>query len=253
MSFGDAFVSVGIGAEAVMWNPAGIVFEKRIELIGNYAMMYSIDGLSSYSSSVAYNAKFGAFGLGWNGLALADEYSENLVALEFAKKFRNVSVGLAVKTFIVSASGYDKYNDPNFESSKAIFTGDIGILWNPTGKLKIATVMRNLNSPKISLISTTVEKDKLDRNFVLGASYRIQDFLTFSMDMVTEKGDFSDIIFNAGTEIAFFDAIALRSGFADSRLGMGLGLFTQRWAFDFGLHSHKNLGNLYQFSLKLGF
>jgi len=60
-----------------------------------------------------------------------------------------------------------------------------------------------------------------------------------------------DISYNMGSEVTFFDAIALRSGFSQGRLGLGMGLFAKHWAFDFGFLSHRELGNKYQFSLKL--
>ena len=254
MTMGEAFNSVGTGAEAVFINPAGILSDRKVEVSANYSLMYSVEGLSSYSSSVAYNSPFGAFGIGWNRLAVSNMYSENLVKLDYARQiFHNFSAGLSVKSFIISAGGYEKYDDPSFSKSKAAFTGDLGILWRASDRMNISGTIENVNSPKISLISTTEDADALDRTITIGTSLRLQKFLLFSIDAKTFDDNFSDIKINFGSEITFFDAIALRSGFSDGRLSLGMGIFSKKWAFDFGFFSHRTLGNKYQFSLKFGF
>ena len=253
MSLGEAFNSIGTGAEAVLINPAGILSDRKIEVSANYAMMYSVEGLSSYSSTAAFNSKIGAFGLGWNRLAVANTYSENLVQLDYARQlFNNFSAGVSVKSFIVSADGYEKHGDPAFSPSKMVLTGDFGILWKASGRMNVSGTVENVNSPKVSLISTTEDADELDRTITIGTSYRIQKFLLFSLDAKSSDGDFSDTKINFGSEITFFDAIALRSGFSQGRLCLGMGIFAKKWAFDFGFFSQRTLGNRYQFSLKFG-
>ena len=252
MAMGGAFVSVASGADAVFWNPARIFSESKIELAGNYSMLYSVDGLSNYSAAIAYNSgKPGSFGFGWNGLSLSEMFSENLIVLAYGRSvLPNLSIGAGVKALLVSAPGYEKYNDANFEKSKSVITGDVGVSYQASPELILSATVANIQSPEISLISSTAEKDCLDRTVRIGAGYTIKRFLTLSFDTWT-KDDFKNFNYDLGSEISFFDAIALRSGFSQGRLGLGLGLFAKHWAVDFGFLSHRDLGNKYQFSLKL--
>ena len=252
VSLGEAFSAVGSGAEAVFFNPAGIHTEKKFELSANYSLMYSVEGLSSYSAAVAFNTFLGAMGFGWNRLALSEIYSENLIIWRSATKVNpNLYLGAGIKFFVVSAPGYEQYGDTAFSPHDAALTGDVGLLWKVSPKLTLSSVGENLIEPEISLFSDSYEGDYIARRFTFGAAWSPQKFLTFSADVRTHR--FSDFDINFGTEVRFFDAIALRSGFSDGRLSMGAGIFSQKWAFDLGFYSHRTLGNRYQFSLKLMF
>lgn len=251
---GGSFCSVATGADAVIWNPARIMPKHKLEYSGNYAMLFSVDGLSCYSSAISMDfGKFGTIGLGWNRLALKDVYAENLISFCYAHRIvRNFSIGVAMRGFAISADGYEKYNDPAFTPNKIFPTADLGISWKPAVYVNVAMVMSNINSPEVSLITTTSDRDYIERNLSIGTSITIKKFLLVSVDAHIVD-DFRDIIFNIGTETLFFNALALRSGLSQGRLGMGVGLFAQHWAVDLGFMSHRYMGNKYQFSLKLNY
>jgi len=253
LSMGRAYTSVSDGADAVFWNPANIHLDRKVELAGNYSLMYSVDGLFNYSSALAFNmGRIGNLAVGWNELLLSDIYNENLLMLGFRRKiYNNLYFGAVIKSLIISAPGYSKYNDAGFSEKKLFLTGDIGMTYNILSNLKVSTVFKNITSPYVSLISSTGEKDKMMRKFILGASVLIRKRLILSMDFDVSGEKYQKLNLNIGSEIRFFNALALRSGLNNGRLGLGMGLFAKRWAVDFGLLSNKILGNKYQFSIKL--
>lgn len=253
LSMGNAYICICRGTDAIMWNPALVSPTDKLEISGNYAMLYSVGGLVNYSSAFAFNGgNIGGFGIAWNRLALKKIYSEDLISLSWGTEmFDKIRLGITAKSFIILAPGYEKYGDPAFEGDAIAFTGDIGLDWNALNNLYIGIVASNINSPEISLLSSTHNNDKLERNLSLGTSYTFSRYLVFSIDFHTHESDWGAIGINLGSEITFFDAIALRSGFSQGRLGIGIGLFTRHWETDFGFLSHKQLGNRYQLSLKL--
>ncbi len=250
MTLGGAYSAVGEGAEAVFVNPAGIHTDSRLDLSANYSPMYGVDGLFAYSTSVAFGTFLGAMGFGWTRVGLADVYSQNLLVWRSATVIKpDLFMGAGIKFFVVSAPGYEKYGDTSFSTNDAALTGDFGLLWRPREKMSLAFVGENLVESEISLFGSG--GDWLRRRFMFGAAYQPQKFLLFSAQLNTH--DFTDISVDLGTEVTFFNAIALRSGFHRGRLTMGAGIFSKRWRFDVGLFSHRVLGNNYQFSLKFSF
>ena len=253
VSMGGAYLSVCEGSDAVFYNPSRIISSHRFELAVDYTMLYSVDGLSYFSSAFSYTSgRFGGFALGWRGLYLEDVYGENHISLSWGKRiWKTVSVGGSLKGLLLSAPGYSRYNDPNFEESFIALSGDLGFSFAPFRNAVFSGVVTNVNAPRLSFISTTSEPDEWHRNIRFGLSYTIRRSLVFSLDAYTRRGDFGSLHFDIGSEMTFFDALSLRSGVSDGRLGRGLGLFSKRWAFDVALASHRYLGNRYQFSFKV--
>ncbi len=251
-ALGSAFVSIADDANAVYWNPAGMTQLARFELTSCRTLLYAVEGLSNDYVSLAYNWKrFAAFGLSWVRLGLKDIYTEDTINFAFARRipgFTGLSVGASLKLFILSAPGYEQYNDPAYMGRQIDPAVDIGIHYRTTRRWTLGFVLYNANEPKLKLLRTTRNPDPVYRDAAIGASYTFHEMLLMSFDLKTRYGELSNIIGRLGSEVWFFDAVALRGGFEQGDLTAGLGLKGNSWQIDVMLETHYELGNTYQFS-----
>jgi hypothetical protein len=251
-AMGSAFVSVADDANAVYWNPSGMTQLDRFELTGCRTLLYAVDGLSNDYVSLAYNrAGLGAFGMSWVRLGLKDVYYEDSINLALARKLpfmSGLSIGASLKVLVLSAPGYEKYNDPAYEGRDIKETFDFGVHYRSAGAWTLGAVVYNVTEPKLKLLSTTTEPAPVHRETAIGASYTFRGMLLTTFDLRTRYGSFSNTIGRFGSELWFFDAVALRGGFERGNMTAGLGLNGGRWQFDVMFETHDELGNTYQFS-----
>ncbi len=251
-ALGSAFVSVADDANAVYWNPSGMTQLDRFEITGCRTMLYAVEELSNDYISAVYNwTRYGAFGISWVRLDLEDTYNENTINLALARRvpyIKGLSVGTSVKLMILSAPGYEKYNDPAYGGRVIEPSVDIGIHYRPRENWAIGAVLYNVNEPKLQLLTTTTHPDPVYRDFAVGASYIFRGLLLLTYDLRTRYGEFSNTIGRLGSEIWFFDAVALRGGFEQENMTAGIGLRSNHWQIDIMLETHYELGNTYQFS-----
>lgn len=251
-ALGSAFVSVADDANAVYWNPAGMTQLDRFEITGCRTMLYAVEELSNDYISAVYNwTRYGAFGISWVRLDLEDTYNENTINFAIARKvpfIQGLSVGTSVKLMILSAPGYEKYNDPAYGGRVIEPSVDIGIHYRPKDNWAIGAVVYNVNEPELQLLTTTTRPDPVYRDFAIGASYIFRGLLLLTYDLRTRYGEFSNTIGRIGSEIWFFDAVALRGGFEQEHMTAGVGLRNNHWQIDIMLETHYELGNTYQFS-----
>lgn len=255
-AMGSAFVGVADDANAIYWNPAGMTMVERFEITGCRTSLFSVAELSSDYAAAVYNTgPWFAVGVSWVRLELEDIYHEDTVNLGIARsvpKFDNLSIGAAVKIFTLAAPGYERYNDPAYEGSVNKASVDIGVHYHSTSKVwSVGAVVYNVNEPKLQLLTTTKTPDPVYRDFAIGASYRFSGLLLLSYDLRTRYGRWDDVIGRIGSEIWFFDAVALRGGFEKENLTAGFGLKGTHWQVDLMLETHYDLGNTYQFGLTI--
>ena len=251
-AMGSAFVAVADDANAVHWNPAGMTQIDRFELTGCRTLLYGVDGLSNDYVSMAYHdPRIGALGLSWVRLGLEDIYHEDAVNIAFARKVPYVpglSAGASLKFFILSAPGYERYNDPAYEGRDVKPSFDLGAHYRASERLTFGVTMYSVNEPELKLLRTTEHPAPVLRETAIGASYVFRELLLTTFDLRTRQGSFKNTIGRFGSELWFFDAVALRGGFESGRLTAGLGLKGARWQVDVMLETHYDLGNTYQFS-----
>jgi hypothetical protein len=249
-AMGSAFVGVVDDANAVYWNPAGMTQMQKFEITGARTRLYAVDDLSNDYVAMAYNFKnVVSFGLSWVRLSLEDIYNEDTINLATAVDVPgvdNLSVGASLKLFVLDAPGYEQYNDPSYEGRQTKPSVDIGIHYHPDKNWAVGAVAYNLNEPELSLLSTTSDPDAVTRQYAVGASYVFRELVRTSFDIRTRHGSFDDTIGQLGSEVWFFDAVALRGGFKQEYLTAGMALKGQRWQLDAMLESHHELGNSYQ-------
>ena len=175
---------------------------------------------------------------------------QNLGAAVVVPRLEALSFGAALKIFTLGAPGYERYNDPAYEGNINKASLDLGLLYHaPSGVWSAGLVCYNLNEPQLQLLKTTNTPDPVYRDFALGASYMFSELLLVSYDIKTRYGDFNNIIGRLGSEIWFFDAVALRGGFDRYNLSAGFALKGRRWQVDLALETHDDLGNSYLFGL----
>lgn len=255
-AMGSAFVGVADDANAVYWNAAGMTAVDRFELTGCRTSLFSVAELSNDYAAAVYNAgPWFAAGISWVRLELEDIYHENTLNLAIARsvpRLENLSIGVALKIFSLAAPGYERYNDPAYEGSVNKASLDLGILYRaPSGVWSVGAAVYNLNEPKLQLLTTTRTPDPVYRDVAVGASYLFSDLLLLSFDLRTRYGEFDNVIGRLGSEIWFFEAVALRGGFEKENLTAGFGLKGNRWQVDLMLETHYDLGNTYQFGLTI--
>jgi len=251
-AMGSAYVAVANDANAVYWNPSGMTQIDRFELTACRTLLYAVDGLSNDYASMAYNRPgIGAFGMSWVRLALEDVYHEDAINLAYARRlpfFSGLSCGASLKLLVLSAPGYKKYNDPAYEGRDIKPTFDFGMHYRSSGAWTLGAVVYNATEPKLSLLRTTKDPSPVYRETAIGASYTFRGLLLTTFDIRTRYGSFSNTIGRFGSELWFFDAVALRGGFDRENLTAGLGLKGSRWQVDVMFETHYELGNTYQFA-----
>lgn len=252
-AMGSAFVSVADDANAVYWNPAGMTrLAPRFELTGCRTMLYAVDGLSNDYVSAVYDWDgVVSIGVSWVRLDLEDIYNENTINIAVARDcflLDGLSMGASFKLFTLDAPGYEQYNDPAYGGSVTEPSFDFGLQYHPRDHWAIGAVVYNVNEPELSLLSTTRTPDPVYRDFAVGASYLFSDLLLLSYDVRTRYGRWENTIGRIGSEVWFFDAVALRGGFERDNMTAGFGLKSDWWQVDVMLETHDELGNTYQFA-----
>jgi hypothetical protein len=251
-ALGSSFVAVCNDANAVYWNPSGLIQINRFEVTGCRTRLYSVDGLSNDYISMAYHWKnVGAIGLSWVRLGLEDIYHEDTINLAFAgavRWIRGLSLGISAKLFVLAAPGYEQYNDPSYEGRQMEPSVDFGAFYQMKQGLKFGAVVYNVNEPKLKLLSTTSQPDPVYRDYAIGVSYVFRGLLLLTFDLKSRYGKLDNTIGHLGSELWFFNAVALRGGFRQDKMTLGMGLRGNRWQLDIMSETHNELGNTYQFS-----
>jgi len=83
----------------------------------------------------------------------------------------------------------------------------------------------------------------------VGFTYTFREVLLTSFELKTRYAeDYTMTVGRFGSELWFFNAVALRSGFEQEHMTAGIGLKSEHWQLDVMLETHNELGNTYQFS-----
>jgi hypothetical protein len=255
-AMGSAFVGVADDANAIYWNAAGMIMIDKFEITGCASSLFDVAELSNNYIAGGYNFNDKiAIGASWTRLELKDIYHEDTVNLGIAvaiPRFEDFSVGAAFKLFTVAAPGYEKYNDPSYQGSVNKPSLDLGMYYHsPSQVWSAGFVVYNVNEPGLQLLTTTSTPDPVYRDYALGGSYIFSGLLLVSYEVRTRYGELDNIIGRLGSEIWFFDVVALRGGFERENLSAGFGLKGKRWEIDLTLETHYDLGNSYLFGLTI--
>lgn len=251
LALGGAFVSISDDANGVYWNPAGLAWMDRPELLGMLTRAYGLDDLGlTYLSGAGRIGRL-AVGTSWMRLGIEEVYNEDTFSFSGALGWGKFSLGATLKFLRADAPGYEAYNDPGYLGAQMEPTIDMGVQWRPLKNLSFGACGYNLTRPEITLIRTTRDGDPVPRDFRAGFSFIVREVWLLSLDVVKRDTDASDYTLHAGTELWFYDAFALRAGVDRGRITIGAAVDAGRWQLDGVVSAHRIIGNMYRLALTL--
>jgi len=254
MGMGGAFVAVADDVTALHWNPAGLGGQDGVQVFGMRTSVYSVDGLSEDAAMAMYGDGCRGFAAGWMRTGAEDLYNEDtiVVGAGMTMPVEGLTVGFSFKRFSIEAPGYEYYNDPAFDSDgDAAYSGDLGVLYR-RGNWSAGATYRNIGQPELQLLSTTEDPDPVRSEFRLGGSYLFREVMLMTAEWRAPSDAPSyyehKTSFNLGTEVWFYDVVALRAGMNRDRITAGLGLKADPVRIDVALLSERRIGSLYRLS-----
>ncbi len=251
-AMGSAFVALADDANAVYWNPAGLTRSNRVSLQMTNSWLYGVSNIDNYYMAVNLPSYKGVHaGLSWVRLGITDSYSEDTLNLALAAEMpflKGLSVGLTGKLFLLAAPGYEQYNDPNYNGGDHGFSADLGALYDSGEAWTLGAAVYNLHEATLQLLDNTSDPDPVYTEWAAGGSYLFRDTLLITADFRNREGRTTDVVLHGGTEIWFYDALALRAGLDESMVTLGVGLQDKHWQADFSIETDNKLGNIYMLS-----
>jgi hypothetical protein len=249
LALGGAFVSIADDANGVYWNPAGLAWVKKAELLGMMTRAYGVDDLGLYYLSGVGRLGRVSLGGSWMRLGITDVYSEDTFSLAAAWGWKRASLGATLKFLRVDAPGYEAYNDPNYLGAQMEPTFDLGFQVRPLKTLSFGVAAYNLTRPEIKMIETTNETDPVPRDLRAGVALTVREVWLLTLDVVKRDVDESAYTLHTGTELWFYDAFALRAGVDRGRITMGAAVDAGSWQLDVVVSAHRIMGNAYRLAL----
>ncbi len=234
---GEAFVAISDDANAMYYNPAGMIQIKVISSTATYTGY--MEGLSeSFAAIVVPIPGNGVIGVSWLGLSAASAYSESTLKVGYAYPItKQYTVGVALKLLSKSytldsiAAG-----NPFFSSTSAAGLGlDASFFGKLTEEIAVGASIENLNVPDINVGSS----DPVPMNLRIGGRYKIDKSLIVSLE-----GDLNgdDAKIKGGGEYWLDSGLLKELGAGNSELGF-------RGGVGYGNNSYLNVGLGFSFYL----
>lgn len=268
LGMGGAFTAVADGANATLYNPAGIAGTDCQEVSFMSAKLFTgLDGVEIGQNYFGYvyplSPAAGNLGITWASLYTPELYREDTFALSYAHGLgrafglenSRVSLGANLK-YLKHEYTTDRRStsDPVFGSGlgRGNFSLDAGALVDfQEAGVSLGCMSKNVNSPDVGLKT----EDKVPNENVLGFAFYQRrlannilplEYFTFSLDLVLRSGPGSGTgSVRAGMESRFFDGkLAARLGFQTSAVTAGAG-------YDFAAWRGAELGLDYAFAWPL--
>ncbi len=238
---GGAFTGLSDDLNASLYNPAGLILNRKINVLASYNQRFVGIGQGISASYIA-----GAYTLGNLGFCLAaylnnfSVYNETMLIQTTSysiDKYRIFNVGISVKglnrKFTLSS---DYESDPVFSAgnNKWNITGDAGILFRPNDTVSIGASMLNIIEPDISFGENVEEKLPFIINAGLMLKFRNYKLLT---DVLYRNKDLNGETYineKVGMEYAgVSDKYFLRAGYNIKLSSLSLGATVKYGMADF--------------------
>jgi hypothetical protein len=251
-AFGRAYSAVADDASATYWNPAALVTLRRSELLFMYAKPFLVENLQASYVGCALPRDDFSLGLAWHHTGVRDVVGEDMISLGIARDLMPpgsrfaLAIGGALKLAHV---GYVATPEQDY-GREIRLTGDLGLLCNPSRRMALSYVARNLTQPTFEFVAGG-GGTRIRRTHDLGFSYRWHPASTFAASMIRDpRGDWA---LHAGMEVWFYEVFGLRTGFSPGVFSGGAGLRTERYLIDVAFTTHDELGVSYEISLRVPF
>lgn len=237
VAMGGAYTALADDADGVLVNPAGLSMIKERQIVATMSALYV--GLSD-DSFISHNIlgyahrqeKVGVLGIAWKRLGAGGLYSENVLALSFARAFsfyltgkeenrrKNISVGTTLSLMnwdsapTMGADGRIIEDLPGWQG----FGFDMGVVISPAENISVAVALQNLNKPNIASSELSQVEEKLPMVARMGVA-AIGETVTWAIDMILREGQ---IDLRMGAEKRVYNgALLLRTGCSLENLAWG--------------------------------
>ncbi|HVA66499.1 MAG TPA: hypothetical protein VNK24_06195 [Elusimicrobiota bacterium] len=255
MALGNAFVAVAEGADAMIWNPAGIARAEEREL--QYSYLSYVQGLDT-PVYMAYVQPFGRTVVGGNFSYISDSNfdvrDQNGIpqpnsTVQVHDGFGSVAVARSFwyERLFLGATLREVHED-NAGAVHDSLVGDLGAIFQPNQRLSLGFAAQNLGA-RMSDVSSIVRG---------GVGWRLNDFLTLSCEVNKPADDNTHVGIGAEFQIPeqYLEVaqLTLRAGWSNlnnmgqsfngalqtlhlnetSGFTFGLGMYTSE-AFGYGL------------------
>jgi hypothetical protein len=237
---GGAFVAVADDANALYWNPAGIIQNGYIEVTAMRSMpLLETENPDILTNDyVAYSQPLGlryGFGFSWlrNAAKLEEGSSKNINKMTediYCFSFAllgtsNFFIGITFKRLVI---------DTNTKiGSRAGLGFDFGILYKVTDYISFGALFRNL--------ATNVKNEKVSSTIRLGTAIKFRKDLLLAFDVNGKEGingkKGTTYLYHFGLEKHFGPHLALRIGSNKNyNLSFGLGFTYNIWNLDYAYY-----------------
>ncbi len=131
---GDAGVALAAGASGAYWNPAALVWGKRISLFGMYDRPFGIAELATHAFSAGLRIGRHGLGVRYTGFGFA-LYKEQVFGLGYGLRvFQQLSLGVGIRALQLNTTGIPTQHWVVFDAGiklqmrKSVFLG--ATIWN---------------------------------------------------------------------------------------------------------------------------
>lgn len=253
LGMGGAFVGIADDASAIYWNPAGLANINNLSVSTMYSAGMEFDRSYNFFGAGYNMKKFGVIGVGFINAGLTDiqfydndgaedgsgDFSDNILYLGYAYKFKYFSAGFNAKMLFVNV--VDDYKENGFGM-------DFGIYSEPVRGFSVGLTAADL--------FTKVGDYNAPHRLSLGIAFRPTSDLVFDIDAVKVKDE--DSYFNYGAEYGVdvmgdeYHDFLFRMGMNDGNVTLGFGVNYKFVEFNYAYFAKDNseiMGDEHKISL----
>ncbi len=258
LGMGSAFCAVTDDADAVYWNPAGLVFLFKPEITGLHISLWEDTLYDSLNYAHPIN-KIGTFGAGVIRLS-TDEIEKRESPLDQAVTFSDtqtaffLAYGRNIYKTVFGGINLKAINQKIDSYSDTGWGMDVGLLWNVTANFSTGLNLQNALTPILKL---KVVEEKYPLNAKFGVAYHLFNVLprhnnkiTLAIDVDETEGLTTKQHY--GLEYWIENRFALRGGYSENNLTGGLGVRYRNFQCDYAFAPHE-LGETHRFSFTARF
>ncbi|MDW7680355.1 MAG: hypothetical protein SCK70_07300 [bacterium] len=234
LGMGQAYSALAADANAILWNPAGIIEVKKFEGTFSYTRLYDLVPYSFASLVYTFSPNFSlAEGVIISGDDLLNELTlTTCLATRFYLSNYKINLGITFNLYSASFGKTDEI-ETNVSGSALGYSLGWGTQVFLSQKIIIACHFKNILN-QINWNSSTLGnyEEGLPQNWIIGIGFK--NFYSLNFDFDFHKSLFQDIEdkFYIGAERIFFSKIFLRSG-TGSSINQSQPLF---YTFGFGIN-----------------
>lgn len=256
MGMGGAFAAIADDANAVYWNPAGLMQVKRQEALFMHGIYGGVAGVNFDYLAYVYPMAYSAIGVGWSetGATLEEGDGASATSSRINEDMYYLTAGLNPALFgndqlTVGATLKRLTLDSKIDSGSGMGF-DFGALFRPYPWAQAALVLRN--------VATDVRNEKFNSTWRFGLGSRLfSDRVRLAMDVNSKDGigttDGTNYLLHFGAEVAPWKIMALRVGMDDGAMTAGVGFDYASFKIDYGYKASELVGNAHRVSLGVSF